>query len=421
MSRPFLLVAAGTLLSAGMVGTLPAQVLSTTQWRADLEYVASAILAHHPNPFHVISAEAFQGRVEQLHERIAELEDHEIIVAMAVLVATLQDGHTAIRGGTQFLTGQYPLRLEIFADGIFVRSAPDALRGTIGTRLLSIGNVRADEAFRRVASMTSHDNEMTLKSRVPSSMTIPEILHALGITPERDRARFVLADQEGREFILDLAPLPFDEQLNWIEDPDGDARPLYLRYSNVNYRNEYLEGSGTLYVQYNRVRDAADETIADYFTRLSQFVEETPLQRIVLDVRLNGGGNDYLNTSVVDWVRSSLPFVDGQFYVIIGRGTFSAAQKLVTRLEGTTDVIFVGEPTGGSPNHFGDAVTLRLPNSDLTLTVSSRYHNDAPGDGRRSIEPDLSAPLSYEEFLSGRDPAMEVILSTRESGNLQGR
>ncbi len=85
----------------------------------------------------------------------------------------------------------------------------------------------------------------------------------------------------------------------------------------------------------------------------------------------------------------------------------------MTRLEATTDVILVGEPTGGSPNHFGDSIKLQLPHSDLTLAVSSLYHNDAPGDNRTTIEPQLLSPLSSKDYFSGRDPALEAILSAQ--------
>jgi hypothetical protein len=412
MSRPLHLVLVGALVAAGTAHGLRAQAVSAKQWQEDLAYVSSAIRTRHPSPFREVSAEFFQAGVERLNGRIPELDDHEIVVEMSALVAALRDGHTAIRGGFQFLSGQYPLRLIVLDDGIFVQSAPDALKGAVGTRLVRLGDVSGEEAFQRVASITSHDNEMTLRSRVPGSMTIPEILHALKITRERDRARFVLGDRQGREFVLDLTPLPFDERLNWVEFPGVDTRPLYLRDSLTDYWHEYLENSATLYVQYNRVRDRDDESIAEYFTRISEFTEQTPLDRVVLDVRFNGGGNDYLNAPVVDWVKSALSLVNGHVYVIVGRGTYSAAQKLVTRLEATTEVILVGEPTGGSPNHFGDAVTLQFRYSDLTLSVSSQYHNDAPDDARWAIEPDLSTPLDSEAYFSGRDPAMDTILST---------
>ena len=161
------------------------------------------------------------------------------------------------------------------------------------------------------------------------------------------------------------------------------------------------------------MQDAPGESIAEFFARISQRMLELPIKSVVLDVRFNSGGNNYLNAPVVEWVKSSTQGPTGNFYVIIGRGTFSAAQTLVTRLEATTDVVLVGEPTGGSPNHYGDAVKLQLPHSDLTLAVSSLYHNDAPGDDRTTIEPQLVAPLSSKDYFSGRDAALEAILSAQ--------
>src|SRR6267143_154269 len=51
----------------------------------------------------------------------------------------------------------------------------------------------------------------------------------------------------------------------------------------------------------------------------------------------------------------------GHLFVITGRLTFSAAMNLASRLEHETHATFVGEPTGSRPNHYGEAVTLTLP------------------------------------------------------------
>ncbi len=401
------------ILLIGVTRTRDAQTLTPEQWRQDLAFLSLSISSKHPDPFHVISEESFRSRVDKLHESIPNLEDHEIIVEMAALVAMLQDGHTQFQGVFQFFTDQYPFRLEVYSDVIFVRSAPSALKETIGARLIRLGQVDVEEAFERVASATPHDNDMTLKNWVPSVMVIPEILHAQNITTDSDRAQFVFADRNGRELILDLVPVRSEDPLDWIDASAGVKQPLYLQHPKDNYWHQYLEDSQTLFVQYNRVQDVPGESIAEFFARVSQRMPELPIKSIVLDVRFNSGGNNYLNAPVVEWVKSSMQGSKGNFYVIIGRGTFSAAQTLVTHLEATTDVILVGEPTGGSPNHFGDPVKLRLPHSDLTLAVSSLYHNDAPGDNRTTIEPQLLAPLSSKDYFSGRDPALEAILSAQ--------
>jgi len=412
MKRFFNGVLLGILLMGG-IGTVDAQTLTPEQWRQDLTFLSLSISNKHPNPFHAISEESFRSRVDNLHESIPNLDDHEIIVEMATLVAMLQDGHTQFQGVFQLFTSQYPFRLEVFDDGIFVRSAPRELKETIGARLLRLGQVNVQEAFARVASATPHDNDMTLKNWVPSVMVIPEILHAKDLTANSDRAQFVFTDPNGRELILDLAPTRPEDPLDWIDASVGIKQPLYLQHPEVNYWHQYLEDSQILFVQFNRVQDAPGESVAEFFARISQRMTELPIKSIVLDVRLNSGGNNYLNAPVIEWVKSSIQDSKRSFYVIIGRGTFSAAQTLVTRLEATTDVILVGEPTGGSPNHFGDSVKLQLPHSNLTLAISSLFHNDAPGDNRTTIEPHLSAPLSSKDYFSGRDPVLEAIVSAQ--------
>jgi hypothetical protein len=258
------------MLLIGTTGTVGAQALTSEQWREDLAFLSFSIRSKHPNPFHAISEESFRSRVDNLHESIPNLKDHEIIVEMAALVAMLQDGHTQFQGVFQFFTSQYPIRLEIFSDGIFVRSAPRALKETIGARLLRLGQVNVEEAFVRVASATPHDNDMTLKNWVPSVMVIPEILDAQDIATSRDRARFVFADRNGRELILDLAPLPPEEPLDWIDASASVKQPLYLQHLKDNYWHQYLEDSQILFVQFNRTQDAPGESVAEFFARISR-------------------------------------------------------------------------------------------------------------------------------------------------------
>src|SRR5437879_3202294 len=106
----------------------------------------------------------------------------------------------------------------------------------------------------------------------------------------------------------------------------------------------------------------------------------------------------------------------GHLFVITGRLTFSAAMNLASRLEHETHATFVGEPTGSRPNHYGEAVTLTLPASGITVRVSTRYWQDSkPNDKRLWIAPEMPAPPSAAVFSRGIDPAMDSIL--REFGH----
>ncbi|HEX8338575.1 MAG TPA: hypothetical protein VF621_17785, partial [Pyrinomonadaceae bacterium] len=102
----------------------------------------------------------------------------------------------------------------------------------------------------------------------------------------------------------------------------------------------------------------------------------------------------------------------GRLFVLMGRSTWSAAQFLLNRLQGYTDVLFVGEPSGSKGNHYGDSRRIKLPNSQLTVRVSVYYWQEwDPWDTRPWTAPHVTAELSSEDYRAGGDPALKAALS----------
>ena len=90
------------------------------------------------------------------------------------------------------------------------------------------------------------------------------------------------------------------------------------------------------------------ESIADFSRRLRALVDTGTVDRLVLDLRLNRGGDGTLNRPLLlSLIKARKLEGPGKLFVIIGRSTFSAAQFLVNQLEAYTDAVFVGEPSGG--------------------------------------------------------------------------
>ncbi len=128
------------------------------------------------------------------------------------------------------------------------------------------------------------------------------------------------------------------------------------------------------------------------------------------DLRRNGGGNGYYNRDIVRALVRSRFDAPGRLFVITGRRTFSAAQMLISDLESWTNPIFVGEPSASRGNHFGDSRRLVLPNSGVTVRVSTLYWQYwDPRDERPWIEPQLPTPLTSDDYRAGRDPALAAI------------
>jgi hypothetical protein len=80
-----------------------------------------------------------------------------------------------------------------------------------------------------------------------------------------------------------------------------------------------------------------------------------------------------------------------------------------------TNALFVGEPTGSSPNFIGETIRVELPYSKMTGSVSDLYWQTSwPMDHRPWIAPLLYTPPTFAAYRQGRDPALEAILNYRE-------
>ena len=119
-----------------------------------------------------------------------------------------------------------------------------------------------------------------------------------------------------------------------------------------------------------------------------------------------------LNPSLIhEIIRCDKINQKGKLFTIIGRRTFSAAMNLTVDLERNTHMLFVGEPTGSSPNFVGEGNQIILPYSGITINASSWYHQrSSPGDQRTWIAPDIPAFLTSQDYKSNIDPAIDAIL-----------
>jgi hypothetical protein len=106
--------------------------------------------------------------------------------------------------------------------------------------------------------------------------------------------------------------------------------------------------------------------------------------------------------------------------VIIGRQTFSAAMNGAAEIERHTNAIFVGEPTGSSPNFVGETIPVNLPYSKMRGSISDLYWQSSVAmDYRTWISPLVYAPPSFVVYAANRDPAMEAIMAYARSGRAE--
>ncbi|MFD0634158.1 hypothetical protein ACFQ9X_23990 [Catenulispora yoronensis] len=181
-----------------------------------------------------------------------------------------------------------------------------------------------------------------------------------------------------------------------------------------------------IYLQFNSIQDAEapGESIAEFSERLVAAIAAHDADRLVVDLRWNGGGDTFLTERLVQRIigcdRVNRP---GHLFVITGRDTFSAAQNTATLLGRHADTVFVGEPSGSRPNFVGETIPFRLPHSGLRVNISDlAWQTSYPFDHRIWIPPLLPTPPTLADYRANRDPALEAVLAwTDEMDALAGK
>lgn len=131
----------------------------------------------------------------------------------------------------------------------------------------------------------------------------------------------------------------------------------------------------------------------------------------MVELRRNGGGNNTTYGPLVEGLSAATGTPRPRLVVIIGRATFSAAGNLAAELRALRHAVFVGEPSGGGFDSYGDAVPVTLPATGWNVWIPTLYHDRTYGRRRRlAVEPDVSFEPTIRDVLGGRDPVLEAAL-----------
>jgi hypothetical protein len=383
-------------------------------WRYDLDFFVRELKRMHPNPYRQISRDRFDAYVSTLRNDVPKLSDEQVAARMMQLAAYAGDGHTYLR--PRFLTERgevgIPINYYSFVEGVFVIAAATKYQDLLGAQVLRVGTHSVDEVITVSAPVFSRDNAMYLKLDVVTALRSPQLLYGLGLIPDKDRMLLTVRDREGKERTLTVMGEPKGPMAGVsLLAATPEPLPISMQPRSGIYWFEYLPKDKVVYFRHNQIRNDEKEPLLQFCERLFTFINEHDVDKLVIDLSTNEGGDGRLNSPLVQAVmRNSKINQTGKLFVIIGRLTFSAAMDLSIQLERDTKAIFVGEPTGGSLNSIGEMNPVTLPYSKMAGSIAS-MGGGASVDTRTWIAPRLYAPPSIAAYLAKRDPALDAILA----------
>lgn len=384
-------------------------------WRFDLDVFEKRITALHYDINSATSAAALGAAIADIRDRVGELSDDGIALEIQRVLAMLGDGHSNLRSWPRD-TGPLPVQFYLYSDGVIAQAVSAEHADVVGWRAVRVGGQDVSEVLARIEPYVSRDNRMGIAFSAPFYMSRLAMLRHLGLVEDDDTVEFEFEDHAGQLHTRRLAAIsPTSDGASWVRARDGAEAPvpLYLQNQSATYWFKHVPDHDLVYFQFNSIRSDSNEAIGAFMTRLFAYLEKNDVGHLAIDLRLNGGGNSYLNHHLTDeLIRAERINQSDRLFVITGRNTFSAAMNLTTDIDIMTNATFVGEPAGSRPNFIGESRVVTLPVSGLQFTCSTRLHMHGMDstDERMLIAPDYYVPLSSEDYRLNRDPVMDMIL-----------
>jgi hypothetical protein len=380
-------------------------------------------------------------QIAQLKSKRTPLDTGKFQVALMRITALADNGHTQLNDGGR-PSNYVPLRVAMFADGLYVLRTKSGYADLLGARVERIEGRPAREVVAALERLHGGADGWR-RTRAAIYVQSPEILYGAGIGSRPEETTWSLRLPDGGEVMRTLPgessdkQEPHGEMTRWlspdkIEREPSDWRallssdadlPLPLREFNRAFRRAWIGKGCTLFIQLKAINDADDQRIGDFLKDTSDEMHHHPPCHIILDMRFNSGG-DYTKAAAF---ASHLPeFVppSGRIYVLTGPQTFSAAITtiaFVKQAAGSRAVI-LGEPVGDRLAFYGEGNTGCLPHAGLCVHYATGMHDYAHRCNDwgkcfwlnwlfpiqvKSLAPDETITMTYADYIARRDPVFD--------------
>ena len=395
---------------------IPTLDLDAARWRQDLAFFAREIVARHSNAFHSLPRPRFDSLVTELDRRMDSLNSDQVYAEMDQIANLIGDAHTFIAIPDD--SPQFPFRVRRFGTEHRVIAVLRGSERILGARLLTLQDQPIAVVMHRLLALTPADEHLSLRqARAESFLSMGMILHGLDLTSAREVVILTLADDAGQHFSFDAHAVSKN-----VADASPwtcvfDSRPLYLQHPDQAFWYRYLPEARTVYCSF-RGYDSLSTRAAD----LLALVERTRPDKLVIDMRGNGGGDYTLGLHYLVEPIRNLSGLDrrGHLFVVIGTNTFSAGMANAAQFRTRTAAIMVGQTIGEKPNSYQEARETRLPHSHLRMRYSTRYYRFVDR-GQNAVRPDYEVVPTWADYRAGRDPVLDWILRYTPTPAASGR
>lgn len=388
--------------------TTPDLNITKQQWHEDLQFLISELMAKHVNPFEFTPRQTLTAEAAALDSRIATLNPDQIYMAMDHIANLIGDGHTYVEFPPNLAL--FPVLFQRFGNDYRVVEATGSGTRALGMQLIAVDGTPVRDAHRKLLSAITPigETDVLRDVRAQNFLSIGMALHGIGLAPQRDRATYTFEDASRKMFRMTLDALSPAQaeaaQWGWA----WRRRPLFHQRPKDGFWYTYLPNSEAVYLSFR-----AYENLSLLGPRFIDFVREKQPRKVIIDLRLNSGGDykeglKYIIDPILTLNNINRPH---HLFVLVGPDTFSAAMSNAAQFRTRTHALLVGQTIGERPNSNQEANEERLPNSHLLLRYSTQHYEFLPGKVN-AIVPDKQIVPTWQQFRAGEDPVLDWVLTS---------
>jgi hypothetical protein len=286
-----------------------------------------------------------------------------------------------------------------------------------------------EKVLERFRDIISHDNEVQLRLRFKQLVNCTEVLEYCGFSEPGGRLSLTVSDIHGRESKIDLGTPVEAAMVQTILNDLIFLDNLRKGYSATEFNRGKIYYAKALsdsvyYIQYNQCREDINFPMADFCAQITDDLKAADYNKIILDIRYNGGGSDGVLVPLLTLLGEIQRTGNVKLFCLVGERTFSSATINAMMMK-EMGAIVVGAPTGGSVNHFGSVNMFMLPNSGINVTYSTKliniadYMESGHGYGIETLVPDYEAGQTLDDYLNGIDTTVQFVMEHGDSLEFQ--
>jgi len=330
-------------------------------------------------------------------------------------VASLKDGHTELNLMQQAIGfNRMPFRLYYFKGELRITAVSEEHKRLLGAQIQKINGKSVSEIHQLLIPFLAYDNEQEFTLEVPNYITAYEILYHLKILDIKSEATIELVHLDQSKEVLNISSITNEayQKVKWQSLRNLKNPPLYLTNLGKWHWYHFDEASGVMYFKVNRFGNLkGQDRLTNVIKEVFNLVDNQSVNKFVLDLRLNRGGNYHLGLEIVKNILARDDINEkGKLFVLADRQTFSAAGHILASLKFRSNALIVGEPLRDNPNGCDNYEPYNLPNSNIGFGVTNRVKVHFPSLKTPFVPLHNRIDTSIEDYQKGNDPVMDYVM-----------